>query len=138
MQLRELMTRDVQILTPGSTLGEAAAIMATNNVGMIPIVENDRPTGVVTDRDIVVRGLATGADRTMPVRELMTAGAVTLPETKDVEEAAKLMESRRIRRVVAVGSEGEVTGVVSLGDLVCKGVGHERSGAVLSKVCEPA
>jgi CBS domain-containing protein len=129
------MTRQVQILTPDSTMGEAATIMATNDLGMIPVIENNHLAGVVTDRDLVVRGLAMGGDRSLPVRDVMTPDVATLPETKSVEEAADLMETKQIRRIVVVGSEEEVTGVVSLGDLVCKGTGPERSGRVLEKVC---
>lgn len=118
MQVRDVMTRQVSILTPDSTIGEAAAIMATNDDGLIVIIAGGALAGVVTDRDLVVRGLAQGEGRSTMLSEVMTDEVVTLGEAESGHEAAVRMASECVSRIIVVDDDGDVIGLVSLGHLV--------------------
>jgi len=108
-------------------------------VGSLPVCEGDRPIGIITDRDIVVRAIADGRDPRMGrVPEAMTADVVSVPDTADVKEAARLMKDRQIRRIVVVDSNKRVVGIVSLGDIAVDAHDDKMSGDVLEKVSKDA
>jgi CBS domain-containing protein len=133
------MTQGVECVAPTTTLQEAAAKMKSLNVGPLPVCEGDRATGIVTDRDIVVRGVAEGRDvRTTPVQDVMTRGVVTVKEDDDVKDAARLMKEHQIRRVVVADRDQRVVGIVSLGDIAVDTHDDKMSGDVLEKVSEGA
>jgi CBS domain-containing protein len=139
MKVKDVMTVSVECVRPETTLQEAAAKMRSLNVGSLPVCEGDRPIGIVTDRDIVVRAIADGRDpRTGRVPEAMTADVVSVPETADVKEAARLMKDRQIRRIVVVDSNKRVVGIVSLGDIAVDAHDDKMSGDVLVKVSKDA
>ena len=139
MKVKDVMTVSVECVRPETTLQEAAAKMRSLNVGSLPVCEGDRPIGIVTDRDIVVRAIADGRDpRTGRVPEVMTADVVSVPETADVKEAARLMKDRQIRRIVVVDSNKRVVGIVSLGDIAVDAHDDKMSGDVLEKVSKDA
>src|SRR5882672_1366712 len=139
MKVKDVMTTSVECVRPETTLQEAAAKMKSLNVGSLPVCEGDRPIGIVTDRDIVVRAIAEGRDpRTGRVPEVMTADVVSVPETADVKEAARLMKDRQIRRIVVVDSNKRVVGIVSLGDIAVDAHDDKMSGDVLEKVSKDA
>jgi CBS domain-containing protein len=135
MKIKEVMTSRVECVRPETTLQEAAARMKSLNVGPLPVCEGDRPVGIVTDRDIVIRAISEGLDpRTTRIQDVMTKDVVTVQETDDVKDAARLMKDRQIRRVVVVGSDMRVTGIVSLGDIAVDTHDDKMSGDVLEKV----
>ena len=137
MKIKDVMTRGVECVRPETTLQEAAAKMKSLNVGPLPVCEGDRPIGIVTDRDIVVRAIAEGRDpRTTPIREVMTSGVVSVQETDDVKDAARLMKERQIRRVVVVSNDKRVVGIVSLGDIAVDTHDDKMSGDVLERVSQ--
>ena len=139
MKIKDVMTTSVECVRPETTLQEAAAKMKSLNVGSLPVCEGDRPIGIVTDRDIVVRAIADGRDpRTARVPEAMTAEVVSVPETADVKEAARLMKDRQIRRIVVVDPNKRVVGIVSLGDIAVDTHDDKMSGDVLEKVSKDA
>jgi CBS domain-containing protein len=139
MKVKDVMTTSVECVRPETTLQEAAAKMKSLNVGSLPVCEGDRPIGIVTDRDIVVRAIAEGRDpRTSRVPEVMTAEVVSVPETADVKEAARLMKDRQIRRIVVVDPNKRVVGIVSLGDIAVDAHDDKMSGDVLEKVSKDA
>ena len=118
MQVREIMTKDVTALAPAATIAEVAQNMRYLNVGSIPLVQNDRLVGVITDRDIVVRVLAEGGDpETTPVGEICSRELTTIEPTASVGEAVRLMREKAIRRLPVVDNEGFVMGIVSIGDV---------------------
>src|SRR3712207_146292 len=103
MQVREVMTRDVEVVHPDATLQEAARKMDALDVGPLPVCDGDRLVGMITDRDIVVRATAAGRDpKTTHVRDAMTRDVVYCFEDQDVREAARVMEEQQIRRVVVL------------------------------------
>jgi len=139
MKIKDVMTTSVECVRPETTLQEAAAKMKSLNVGSLPVCEGDRPIGIITDRDIVVRAIAEGRDpRTTRVPEAMTAEVVSVPETADVKEAARLMKDRQIRRIVVVDPNKRVVGIVSLGDIAVDAHDDKMSGDVLEKVSKDA
>jgi len=138
MKLSEIMTREVQILQPDDTLSLAAQKMRDYDIGFLPVCDGDNLMGVLTDRDIAIRALSDGMDiKVMLGRDLMTTPAIYCFDDQDVTEAAKIMGENQIRRLVILGRENErVVGVISLGDLVRKGI-TDLSGQVLQRVSEP-
>jgi CBS domain-containing protein len=138
MKLSEIMTREVEILQPDDTLRLAAQKMRDRDIGFLPVCDGESLMGVLSDRDIAIRALADSMDiNVMLGRDLMTTPAIYCFDDQDVTEAAKVMGENQIRRLVILGRENErVVGVISLGDLVRKGI-TDLSGQVLQKVSEP-
>jgi predicted transcriptional regulator len=112
MKVRELMTTEPITVEPDATLGEVATLMKQEDCGSIPVVEKGRLIGIVTDRDIVVRGVAAGTDpKTQRVRTIMSADPVTIGPDEDVTAAQKVMADRQIRRLPVV-ERGSLVGIV--------------------------
>lgn len=120
MKVRDAMAKTISTVRPGDNIVQVARLMKQNDTGFIPVTESDRLVGVITDRDIVIRGIAEGrgdvlnktASHVMSSRNLLT-----VTPTDDLEKAAKIMEREAVRRL-AVVDEGRVVGVVSHGNLV--------------------
>ena len=138
MQVFEAMTPNVVSVLPDTTLVDAALAMKNLDVGPLPVVEEGCLVGVITDRDITVRATAEGWDpRTARVREAMSREVVTCREGDDVRNAARLMQDTQLRRLLVVDGEGNLTGIVSLGDLVLQTGDDRLAGETLEKVSEP-
>ena len=139
MQLKEIMTRDVEVVRPDATLQEAAGRMKALDVGVVPVCDGEHLMGMLTDRDITVRATAAGRDpRTTRVRDVMTPDVVYCFEDQDVTEGQRLMQERQIRRLLILNRDKRLAGVVSLGDLAVKASADKVGGAVLERVSEPA
>jgi len=139
MQLKELMTRNVQVMEPDATLEDAASRMDALNIGPLPVCENDRLVGMITDRDIAVRSTALGLDpKTTHVRDAMSKDVLCCHEDDDVREATLLMETNQVRRLPVLNREDRLVGIVSLGDLAVQTGDKRLSGEVLERVSEPA
>lgn len=119
MRIEDIMTTDVETCMPESTLQEVASKMREINVGSIPICEDDRLVGIVTDRDIVIRGLAEHIPGDAAIAEILSAEVITGTVSLTVEEAAELMARHKIRRLPIVSNE-RIIGIVSLGDLATR------------------
>jgi CBS domain-containing protein len=117
MKVREVMTRDVQTVRPDQPVQEAANFMLNADAGSIPVTQGDRLIGMITDRDIAVRGIAKGYGPDTPVRELMTDDLVLVRVDDDIEEAATKMSDAQVRRLPVVDEQERLCGIVSLGDL---------------------
>jgi len=139
MQVKNVMTRSVECVSPDTTLQEAANKMKELNVGPLPVCENDRLVGMITDRDITVRSVSDGHDPwTDKVREAMTPGVIYCFEDDDVDEASRIMKGKQIRRLVVLNRDKRLVGIVSLGDLAVKTGDEALSGKALGHVSEPA
>jgi CBS domain-containing protein len=138
MKLRELMTDDVKVCRPDDNVVAAAKAMQSINVGIIPVCEGDRLSGVITDRDIVLKCVAEGKDvNTTRVQDCMTSSVVTGSPDMDVHEAADLMAENQIRRLPVV--EGDrLVGIVSIGDLATVSIHEDEAGHALSEISEPS
>ena|SRR3990167_2816329 len=121
MLAKDVMSRKPEFLLPNTTLREAANQMRTHDYGFIPIGENDRLIGVVTDRDITIRAIAEGKDpNKTTVKEVMTKGIHYCFESDDLETVATQMEKLQIRRLVVLNQDKRLIGVISLGDIATK------------------
>jgi len=135
MKLREIMSKQVVRIHPEESVAVAARTLTNYNIGMLPVCGNDgRICGVVTDRDIVTRCLAAGksAERTR-VQDVMTQGVIAVRPDMDTSVAAKLMGSRQVRRL-PVMENGRLCGMVSLGDLACRGERDGNAAEALSEI----
>lgn len=137
MQLREIMTRDVEIVHPESTIKDAAEKMRALDVGPLPVHDGTGVVGMITDRDIAVRAVADGCDpRSTRVREIMTPGVYHCFDDQDVREAAKLMAEKRVRRLPVLDRSYRLVGIVSLCDLAPLLEG-ESAGTVFTDISKP-
>jgi CBS domain-containing protein len=118
MQVKEAMHQGVQWVEPSTPLREIAKLMRDHDIGAIPIGENDRLIGMVTDRDLVCRGLARGGDaNTLTARDVMSKGIVYCKENADIGEAARLMQVNKIRRMPVIDANKRMVGMLAIGDL---------------------
>ena len=119
MSVGEVCTRTVMTAHPEETVETAAARMAQYNVGALVVVEGQRPVGLVTDRDMVLRVVATGTNpQTCPLRTVMTSPPMTVPETAALEDAVSHMRTCEVRRLVVVNEAHEVVGIFALDDML--------------------
>lgn len=138
MKIREIMTTAVESIGPGATLRDAAERMCTLDTGILPVVADGRLAGVVTDRDITVRGVAEGRDpSTTKVSEVMTSEVVSCFEDEEVEAAARQMARNQVRRLVIVDRGQRLAGILSLGDLAVDTGDKKLAGKVLERVSQP-
>jgi len=117
MKVREVMTRNVQTVRPDQRVQDAASFMLNADAGSIPVTQDDRLIGMITDRDIAVRGIAKGYGPDTPVRELMTDDLVIVHIDDSIEDAASKMSDAQVRRLPVVDEQERLCGIVSLGDL---------------------
>ncbi len=138
MKLKEVMTKEVEVIHPDDSLKQAAQKMRLRDIGFLPVCDGDRLIGAVTDRDITLRSTAEGTDPNTSIgRDLMTSPIIYCFDDQDVEEAAKLMEEHQVRRLAVVSRDNKrLVGVVSLGDIATNGT-KETSAEVLQSVSEP-
>ncbi len=133
-----VMTRAVLFIHPDDTLKDAAAKMRDQDVGLLPVCEGDRVVGLLTDRDITIRGTAEGKNpEGTRIREVMSSGAISCFEDQDVSEAAQLMRDKQVRRLVVLNRDNHLAGIVSLGDLATETEDAQMSGEALEGISQP-
>ncbi|MGD8393918.1 MAG: CBS domain-containing protein [Candidatus Eiseniibacteriota bacterium] len=138
MKVREIMTADCRFATPDTKLRQIAQEMKSVSIGFVPVLEGGKLIGLLTDRDVVTRVVADAKDPdATEVREVMTPKTWTIREDQEVEEAAKLMRDKKVRRLVVLSRNGELAGVLTLGDLAVDGP-VEVAAEALQAVSEPA
>jgi CBS domain-containing protein len=138
MKISEILTPDPECVTPQTTLAQAARKMKTLDVGMLPVCEDDRLIGTITDRDITVRAVAASHNpSTTTVGEAMTRQMVYCFDDEDIAEAALLMESRQVRRLPVINRDKRLVGIVALGDLAVRTHRERLVGEVLVGISEP-
>lgn len=135
--VRDVMTPAAATIACDASLKDAAALMKSHDVGSLPVCEEKRVVGVVTDRDIVVRAVAEGLAPETKVQSVMTQGVVYCNADKPIEEAAHLMQEKQIRRLVVVEGDQSVVGMLSLGDIAVRSGDGTLGGEVLESVSEP-
>jgi CBS domain-containing protein len=117
MKIRDIMTRDVRIVDPDRTLREAAKQMEELDVGLLPVAENDRLVGMISDRDIVVRSVGAGKSCDCKVRDIMTRDVKYCYDDHEVEDVAENMAHQQLRRLPVLDRQKRLVGIVSLADL---------------------
>ncbi|MBM7854851.1 CBS domain-containing protein [Desulfohalotomaculum tongense] len=137
-KLQDIMTQNVATVSPQQTVAEAAQIMSQYNVGSVPVVQNGKPVGIITDRDIALRVASKGQSAgTVQVQSVMSTNVVTGSPEMDVHQAASMMAQNQIRRLPVV-ENGQLAGIVSLGDLAVENIYQNEAGQALSDISKPS
>jgi CBS domain-containing protein len=136
MLVSEAMTRDVRMASPEDTIREAARIMAEIDAGVLPVGNNDRLVGMITDRDITVRAVAEGKGPETKVREVMTEEVKYCFEDEDVDHVIQNMGDIQVRRLPVVNRDKRLVGIISLGDVAITR-GGDQAGEALSGISRP-
>jgi CBS domain-containing protein len=142
MEIREIMTRQVDVIPPDASVREAAAKMKELDVGAIPVCDGQKLSGLLTDRDITVRAVAEGRDPSaVRVSEVMSSEIAYCFEDETIEQAAKLMESKQIRRLPILDRNKQLAGIISLGDISVRTEASRQkdlAADALQEISEPA
>ncbi|HLF58421.1 MAG TPA: CBS domain-containing protein [Alphaproteobacteria bacterium] len=134
MKVHEIMTRKAEWVNPDATIRDVAKQMRDENIGSMPVGENDRLIGMITDRDIVCRAVAEGHDpATTSARKVMSKAITYCFDDQDVDDAAHMMEDKHIRRLAVLNRKKRLVGILSLDDLA-RCCSHDLSGEVLAAV----
>ena len=136
MRVADCMTRDVSLASPNETIQEAANTMASIDAGVLPVGENDRLVGMITDRDIAVRGVARGCGPNALVRDVMSPEVRYCFEDEDLDDVLQNMGDIKVRRLPVLNREKRLVGIISLGDIAQSGE-PPRAGQALQDIAEP-
>ena len=137
-QLKDLMSRDVKVVGPDVTIADAAKMMRDGDFGMLPVSDNDRMIGTISDRDIAIRAVAEGKGADTKVRDVMSEGIAWAYEDDSVEKAAKLMSERQVRRLPVVDHDKRLIGIVALGDFAVERSQIQPAAQALSEISKPS
>ena len=137
-QLKDLMSRDVKVISPDMTIGEAARKMRDGDFGMMPVGENDRMIGTISDRDIAIRAVAEGKDADTKVSDVMSEGIAWAYEDESVEQVARIMSERQVRRLPVVNRDKRLVGIVALGDLAVEKSEILPAAQALAEISKPS
>lgn len=138
MRCREIMSKNVRTATSGTSLREVAALMRDGDMGAVPVVDNGKLVGIVTDRDIVVRVVAEGKDAATPIGEAMTAELFTVGPDDFVFEAIRLMGDKQIRRVPVIGNDNELVGIIAIADVALETEDEREIAETLEEISSGA
>lgn len=136
MKISECMTREVRIVDPAETLQDAARTMADIDAGFLPVGENDKLVGIITDRDIAIRAIGTGRTADAKIRDVMSQQVRYCFEDDEVGDVLYNMADQQIRRLPVVDRNKRLVGVISITDLAVNGE-TERSGQTLGEIARP-
>ena len=136
MKVSEAMTRDVRVANPNESIRDAARIMAEINAGALPVGENDRLVGVITDRDIAVRAVAEGKQPSTKIRDVMSQEVLYCYDDQDIDDVARNMGDVQVRRLPVVNRDKRLVGIISLGDVACK-QDAEVAGDAVAHISQP-
>lgn len=138
MKIKEIMTKDVKTVSEDCTVKEVAEHMKSLNVGSVPVCDkSNKLVGMVTDRDVVIRGLTSSSEQNTPINQVMSTNPVSISPDTGVHEAARVMAKNQIRRLPVV-ENNEVVGIVSIGDLAVRDIYVNEAGDALSSISEPS
>lgn len=137
MRISDIMSTHPVTVSPGQTLGEAAAIMQRIDAGFLPVGENDRLVGMLTDRDIALRGIGAGKGPDATVGETMTEDVCYCFDDEEVEAVAQNMGQQQVRRLPVVNRDKRLVGVVSIGDLATRQAAP-AAGVALEEIAQPS
>jgi CBS domain-containing protein len=136
MRVSEAMSSDVNIASPEQSIREAARVMAKIDAGALPVGENDRLVGMITDRDIAIRAIGAGKGPDTPIREIMSAEVKYCFEDDDIDEIARNMADLKVRRLPVLNAKKRLVGIISLADMALA-EGPEPVGQAICGISEP-
>lgn len=138
MKLKDIQTTDPQVISPEAMISEAAKMMKECDIGMLPVCDGERLVGAVTDRDLAIRAVAEGCDpSTTKVKDVMTAGICYGFEDQDLDQAARVMEERQVRRIAVLNRDKRLVGIASLGDFALRSNDEHLTEELLDSVSRP-
>jgi len=137
MRVSQSMTRNVEIVHPEDSIREAAALMAQLDIGSVPVAEDDRLIGMLTDRDIAIRAVARGLGPDTAVRSVMSTDVKYCFEDQTIEDVTENMANIQVRRLPVVDRDKRLVGIISLGDLALEEGTEEEAGKALKGVSRP-
>lgn len=137
MEVGDLMTRAVELIAPGDSIQDAARKMADEDFGVLPVAEFDRLVGMVTDRDIVTRGVARGRTGLALVRDVMSTEVRYVFEDESSDAAARMMAQLQVKRLPVLSRQKRLVGILSLGDMAGTRMTVEQAGEALSAISRP-
>ena len=137
MKVREAMTQDVRLVNPDQPISEAARLMAELDIGALPVQENDRLVGMITDRDIAVRAVANGRGPDTKVADVMSREVKYCFEDQSIDEVTQNMGELRIRRLPVLTRDKRLIGILSLGDLAIDEGARDEAGEALGGISRP-
>lgn len=138
MKATDVMSRHVRSIEPTRTIADAAHMMAEFDVGVLPVIDDDELVGIVTDRDLALRGLVPGVHAGSPVLQIMSSQVQTCQEDDDLDEVLDAMGSQQVRRMPVRSDSGDVVGMISIGDLARRDPDKDEVAETLSDICRPA
>ena len=136
--LKDLMSRDVKVISPDMTIGQAAQQMGDGDFGMMPVAEDDRMIGTISDRDIAIRGIGEGRSADAKVRDVMSEGIAWAYEDDTVEQAARIMSARQVRRLPVLDRNKRLVGIVALGDFAVESSEIQPAAKALAEISKPS
>ena len=137
-QLKDLMSSDVKVISPDMSIGDAAKQMEEGDFGMMPVAENDRMIGTISDRDIAIRGVGEGLGANAKVRDVMSEGVAWAYEDDTVEKAATIMSEYQVRRLPVVNRDKRLVGIVALGDFAVDSSEMRPTAKALTEISKPS
>ena len=137
MHVKDIMSADFKLASPQTTLREAAELMRDGDYGYLPIGDSEKLKGAVTDRDIVIRAVATGLGADTPVSEIMSESIIYCFEDDDIREAADMMKREQIRRLAVLNDSKRLVGIITLGD-IARADEQRLAGEIELQVAQPA
>jgi CBS domain-containing protein len=136
MKVRDAMTSEVQLCTPDDTLRDAAEAMAALNCGLLPVTDNERLVGMISDRDIAIRGIAMGRGPDARIGDVMTCEVKYCFDDQDIEEVTANMGDIQVRRLPVLNRDKRLVGIIALGDIARANKG-DGTAAALSQISRP-
>lgn len=137
MKIRDIMNTSVRSIEPTESIADAARIMAKDDIGALPVVESGKIVGMVTDRDLAVRGIAQGLHGGSPVLGVMSADITSCREDEDVEDLLERMGKQQVRRMPVCSAAGDLVGIVSIGDAARFDRDKDEVGDALGEISTP-
>lgn len=137
MKVQDIMSRSVNSIQSSAPIGNAAQAMADYDVGALPVLDGQKLVGIVTDRDIAVRGVAAGIDSEEPVRMVMTGDVRTCSPDADIEEALETMSNEQVRRLPVCNEHNDLVGIIALADAAHRDPDKQEVTEALSGISEP-
>jgi CBS domain-containing protein len=133
VKVKQIMTTDVSYVAPNDTVTKAASLMGQLNIGSVPVIDNGRVVGILTDRDIVLRGVAKGEGANQKISEVMTTDVKSATPDMDVHKVASIMAEHQIRRLPVVEND-KLVGMVAIGDLAVENIFENGAGEALHTI----
>ena len=137
MQVKDVMTKDVELASPSHTIQKAASLMAKTDCGILPVADKDSLVGMITDRDIAIRAVAAGKGPSTLVSEVMSAEVLYCFDDQDIDEVVQNLSDQKVRRLPVMNRQKRLVGILSLGDIARQKDASDEAGDALKAISEP-